>query len=99
VPHLCHFVPPAATVGLVTGSRSSWGSVRKLPSGRWQARYRVEHRWRTAPTTYTTKREAESYLAATRAALEHGSWIDPQRGQVTLRECPESSFLDTLVLG
>jgi integrase len=69
----------------VAGSKSSWGSTRKLPSGRWQARYRVERVWRVAPTTYRTKRDAESFLATTRAALERGSWVDPQRGRITLR--------------
>jgi integrase len=75
---------------VVAGSRSSWGSVRKLPSGRRQARFRVDGAWRAPPTTYRTKRDAESFLAATRASLERGTWVDPLRGRITLREYSSS---------
>lgn len=64
--------------------RSRWGSVRKLPSGRYQARYRVDGAWRAAPTTFRTKGDADSFLAATRADLERGTWHDPTAGEVTL---------------
>ena len=67
-------------------SRSSWGSVRRLPSGRYQARYRVDRTWRGAPTTFRTKRDADAFLAATRADLERGTWHDPEAGKVKLRE-------------
>lgn len=68
------------------GSRSSWGSVRKLPSGRHQARYRVEGQLVAAPTTFRTKRDAEVYLSTVRADMERGRWVDPAARQVTLRE-------------
>ncbi len=70
----------------MTRNRSSWGSTRKLPSGRWQARYRADGAWRAAPTTYKTKRDAESFLAATRADIERGTWIPPEQGRIPLRE-------------
>ena len=66
--------------------RSRWGSVRKLPSGRFQARYRVERTWHVAPTTFRTKREADAFLAQTRADIDRGSWLDPARGDVALDE-------------
>lgn len=69
----------------VTRSRSSWGSSRKLPSGRWQARYRVDGVWRTAPATYRTKRDAEAFLAAIRADTERGTWLPPEQGRIALR--------------
>jgi hypothetical protein len=47
--------------------RSPWGSVRKLPSGKFQARYYVNFVWHTAPTTFRTKREADAFLASVRA--------------------------------
>ncbi|MGO9911817.1 MAG: site-specific integrase, partial [Acidimicrobiales bacterium] len=65
-------------------SRSSWGSVRKLPSGRWQARYRVEGKWRSAAATFRTKRDAEGFLAATRADIERGTWLPPEQGHIPL---------------
>ncbi len=74
----------------MTRSRSSWGSTRKLPSGRWQARYRVDGVWRSAPTTYRTKRDAEAFLAATRADMERGTWIAPDQGRIPLRSYAET---------
>lgn len=65
--------------------RQPWGSVRALPSGRFQARYRVDGVVHTAPRTFETKREADAFLAEARTAVERGSWVDPNAGRVTLR--------------
>ena len=50
--------------GNARGRRQSFGSVRELPSGRWQARYvgpdGVSHR---APTTFQTKGDAQTWLS------------------------------------
>ena len=73
----------------VASSRRTWGAVRKLPSGRYQAKFRVHGVWKTAPTTYTTKRDADAYLAATHADLERGTWHDPEAGRVMLRRYAE----------
>jgi integrase len=64
--------------------RNAWGGVRKLPSGRYQAHYRVDRVWYNAPTTYRTKRDADIFLAATRADIERGTWINPNAGKITL---------------
>lgn len=64
--------------------RNAWGGVRRLPSGRYQAHYRVDGVWVTAPTTYRTKRDADIFLASTRADIERGTWINPNAGKVTL---------------
>ena len=66
--------------------RSPWGSVRKLPSGRFQARYCIDLVWHGAPTTFRTKREADAYLASVRSDVDRGSWIDPDAGKVTFGE-------------
>jgi integrase len=66
--------------------RQAWGSVRRLPSGRYQARYLVAGQHYQAPTTFATKRAAQSFLAQARADVDRGSWIDPDAGRVTLRE-------------
>ena len=66
--------------------RSRWGSVRKLPSGKYQARYAVGLVWHSAPTTFRTKREADAFLASVRSDIERGSWVDPAAGKVTFRE-------------
>ncbi len=72
--------------------KNTWGSVRKLPSGKWQARLRIDGMFRAAPTIFTTKREADTFLAATRADLERGTWQDPDAGKVIFRESAETSL-------
>lgn len=66
--------------------RSPWGSVRRLPSGRYQARYRVGGLEHQADATFRTQREADAYLAALRADIERGRWVDPVAGRATLTE-------------
>jgi integrase len=70
----------------VNPKRQSWGSVRKLPSGRYQARYRVDGMLHSAPTTYGTKRDADAFLAEVRTTLERGTWVNPAAGKITLQE-------------
>jgi integrase len=67
-------------------SRQSWGSVRRLPSGRYQARYKVDGETYTAPRTFETKREADAFLAEMRVAMDRGTWVDPNAGRMTLVE-------------
>jgi hypothetical protein len=68
-------------------SRREFGRVRRLPSGRWQARYRSPDGVdRPAPNTFGTRREADRWLASVTAEIEHGRWIDPSAGEVPLSE-------------
>jgi integrase len=69
-----------------TRGRSACGGVRKLPSGRFQARYCVDGTWFKAPNTFRTKREAEGFLADTRADVGRGTWINPSAGTILLRD-------------
>ena len=56
-------------------TRRSFGAVRKLPSGRYQASYLdPAGKRRPAPHTFTTKTDADAWLSVQRAALETGSW-------------------------
>lgn len=56
-------------------TRRSFGAVRKLPSGRFQASYLDPHGTRiNAPETFTAKIDADAWLSIQRAALETGSW-------------------------
>jgi integrase len=71
-------------------ARRSFGSIRRLPSGRWQARY--EDRFRrthTAPHTFPTKAEAQRFLASVETDLNRGTWLDERRGQVPFAEWGE----------
>lgn len=67
--------------------RRQFGSVRKLPSGRWQARYRLPGGQRVAaPTHFASKGDASRWLASVEAGLAKGGWIDPAAGKVRLSE-------------
>ena len=62
-----------------------FGNVRKLPSGRFQARYPgPDGRIRTAPTTFATKRDADRYLTLVEGQMLTGEWTDPERAKVKL---------------
>ncbi|MGB3229585.1 MAG: site-specific integrase [Mycobacterium sp.] len=58
--------------------RRSWGKIRGLPSGRWQASYvgpdLVRH---TAPRTYTSKLDADGWLSDERRRIERDEWTPP----------------------
>ena len=56
--------------------RRSFGSMRQLPSGRWQARYRdAAGKSHTAPETFATRPEAARFLAQVLGErLERDRW-------------------------
>lgn len=65
--------------------RASFGSTRQLPSGRWQARYLdSDGTRRTGPRTFATARDAEDWLATSRADLLRGTYHSPHLGAVAL---------------
>ncbi len=65
----------------------SFGSIRKLPSGRWQARYRgPDGLMRSAPHTFAYKADANRWLALTDAELLSGKWTDPEAGRLPFAE-------------
>ncbi len=75
--------------------RRKFGSVRRLPSGRWQASFLAPDGERhTAEVTFPSEVDAERYLALTARQLRSGEWSDlRQLGRRTLRECCEA-YLD-----
>ena len=65
--------------------RRSFGAVRRLSSGRWQARYRDDDgRQRSAPTTFMSRVDAERFLAQMDLERVRGGWVDPDAGAVAL---------------
>ena len=74
------------------GRRRQYGTVRKLPSGRWQARAAGEGR-APAPGTFETKAEATRWLAGVETDRARGLWVDPQGGKTLLSDYA-SSWLD-----
>jgi integrase len=65
--------------------RRTFGSIRKLSSGRYQARYTspdgARHR---APRSFATKAEASRWLASSENDLARGIWTDPDAERVAL---------------
>jgi integrase len=71
-------------------SRRRFGRVRKLPSGRWQARYPDRTgRDMAAPHTFATKGDADRWLVNVEAEMARGQRFDPSAGRVTLGEWTE----------
>ena len=59
-------------------TRRDYGSVRRLRSGRWQARYATPAGERTTePETFGRRAEAAAHLAKTQTDIERGAWLDP----------------------
>ncbi|MFI6121329.1 tyrosine-type recombinase/integrase [Streptomyces sp. NPDC051064] len=69
------------------GKRRTFGAVRKLPSGRFQARYPgPDGLMRPAPETFETARDADDWLAEKQTEIRRGDWQDPDAGAVGSRE-------------
>jgi integrase len=71
-------------------SRRHFGSVRKLPSGRYQVSYWHEGYRHAAPHTFVAKAEAQGFLSSVETDIQRGSWIDPRLGRVTLAAWSET---------
>jgi len=61
----------------MVSKRNGFGSITKLPSGRYRARHTVPGTlpqvWVSAPSTFSRKADAEIWLARQRTALEDGA--------------------------
>ncbi|MFD8393499.1 tyrosine-type recombinase/integrase [Streptomyces sp. NPDC059680] len=67
----------------MAGKRRPFGRVRKLPSGRYQARYvGPDGVLRPAPETFRTKRDADDWLADKQTEMRQGDWRDPDAAKV-----------------
>lgn len=70
----------------MAGKKRSFGRVRKLPSGRYQARYLgPDGIDRPAPHTFRTKREADGWLADRQSEVRAGDWQAPDAGAVNFK--------------
>jgi integrase len=69
------------------GKRRTFGAVRKLPSGRFQARYPgPDGIMRPAPETFETATAADDWLAEKQTEIRRGQWTDPDAGAVSFTE-------------
>lgn len=73
-----------------------FGSIRHLPSGRWQARYTHGGTTKKAPNTFATEDQAQKWLRLRQAELESGVTIlaKPKRTGGTTFETYANRWLD-----
>lgn len=70
-----------------TPKRNGAGAVRRLDSGRWQARYTdTDGVRRPAPITFATRTEAEDWITTHRAGHLLGQWRSPEVGALALAD-------------
>lgn len=76
-----------------------FGTIRKLPSGKYQARYAHPDRpgVQVSAGTYRRRSDAAAALKTIVSQQVRGDWVDPRGGRVTLREWSET-WLDSLRL-
>ena len=64
-----------------------FGNIRKLASGRFQARYRgPDGKLRSAPFTFERKSDAARWLTLKEAEIARGDWIDPDSVKILFGE-------------
>ena len=67
-----------------TRRRRTFGAVRKLPSGRFQASYSVEGARYKAPETFRTKTDAAQWLSTKDADITRQTWRAPVKSELSL---------------
>jgi len=67
-----------------TRTRRSFGAIRKLPSGRFQASYSIDGVRYNAPDTFKTKTDASIYLNTIDSDITRQSWRAPTKSEVSL---------------
>jgi integrase len=97
----CHSCGTRRATGYVAGNLGAYvvarkreagsGALRKLPSGRWQARFRgPDGVMRPAPVTFDTKLDANAWLRGQGDDVQTGTWAPADKtaatGSTTLRD-------------
>lgn len=60
-----------------------FGTIRRLPSGRYQARYRgPDGKLRSAPNTFGRKSEASRWLSIKDTEIAQGEWLAPELARI-----------------
>jgi integrase len=66
--------------------KSQFGTVRKLPSGRWHGSYLTPESVRVSIGTFRLKGECHARLNEVAQALRTGTWIDPRQSARTVAD-------------
>ena len=59
-------------------AKGNFGTVERLPSGRWRAKYTHRGRRCSAPTTFLTAAEAGIWLSGEQTRIVEGKWKSPE---------------------
>jgi len=79
-------------------SKRRFGRVRRLPSGRFQARYRgPDGIDRPAAQTFATKRDAEVWLTQQEVELRADNWVDPDLGEIAIETYAQAWLRDRVL--
>ena len=78
--------------------RAHFGSVRRLPSGRYQASYWHKATRHTAPDTFKTKGDAQAWLSGVETDIRRGAWVNPWASRQTLKYWAERWLATTVHL-
>src|SRR3984957_12947155 len=82
-----HYVPKeGVSLAMPATRRRRFGSVRKLPSARFQARYWHTDARHIAPETFAAYADALAWLSRAEAAITRGAWLEPTAGKATFEE-------------
>jgi integrase len=75
-----------------------FGNIRKLPSGRFQARYRgPDGQMRSAPYTFERKADASRWLSFKQAEIARGEWIAPELARQPFGDYAEQWLRDRVL--
>jgi integrase len=75
-----------------------FGNIRKLPSGRYQARYRApDGQLRSAPKTFERKSEASRWLSLKDAEIAQGDWIAPELAKTLFADYAQDWMRDRVL--
>lgn len=78
--------------------RAHFGSVRKLPSGRYQASYWHNAIRHIGSDTFKTKGDAQAWLSSVETDIRRGSWVNPSEGRQTLKHWADRWLATTVHL-
>ena len=79
--------------------RSGFGSIRKMSSGRFQARYYgPDLQYHSGPTTFVTKGDAQAWLMTERALVSQQRWTPPKVREDEARRAVERRRAQTFAM-
>ena len=74
-----------ANIDRAKRTRKHFGTIRQMPSGKWQVRYTgTDGIQRVAPHTFLSKKQAEVWLAHKQIEIEDQKWRPPELGKETV---------------